>query len=42
MAVGYPLTQVIRGLPMIRIAELDEELETELSPTSSQESKIER
>ncbi|MBE75981.1 MAG: hypothetical protein CMM04_16330 [Rhodopirellula sp.] len=37
---GRPV--VIRGLPMIRIAELDEELETELSPTSSQESKIER
>ena len=33
---------VIRGLPMIRIAELDEDLETELSSASSQESKIER
>lgn len=33
---------VIRGLPVIRIAELDEDLETELSPASTQETKIER
>lgn len=33
---------VIRGLPTIRIAELDEDVEPELSPASTQESNVER